>query len=122
MSKLTLSIDTLRSDQALKLAIESYQPRGFFDYSATRGGTAEFQLAALVVILELYKNEAPYKNTNRKFKPPRLPTTAIRADRGMSMAAQGMQQYRTPMRRQKVVSKLPLFQFKTLAIALQTKE
>ena len=92
MSKLTLSIDTLRSDQALKLAIESYQPRGFFDYSATRGGTAEFQLAALVVILELYKNEAPYKTTNRKFKPPRLPTASIRADRGMSMAAQGMQQ------------------------------
>ena len=87
MSKLTLSLDTLRSDQALKLAIESYQPRGFFDFSATRGGTAEFQLAALVVILELYKNEAPYNNANRQYKPPRGP--AARVDRGMSMATQG---------------------------------
>merc|ERR1719210_1934513 len=88
MTKLTQKLDMLRSDGSLKTAIESYQPRGFFDFSATRGGTAEFQLAALIVILELYKNEAPYKNTNRKFKPPRLPTAAIRADRGMSMAAQ----------------------------------
>ena len=65
MTKLTQKLDMLRSDGSLKTAIESYQPRGFFDFSATRGGTAEFQLAALIVILELYKHEAPYNNTNR---------------------------------------------------------
>ena len=68
-----------------QVAIESYQPKGFFDFSATRGGTAEFQLAALIVILELYKNEAPY---NRQYiKPPRMPPTCptIRTDRGLSV-------------------------------------
>ena len=88
MSQLTLGLERLKRDQILKLAIESYSPRGFFDHSATHGGSAEFHLAALVLLLEFYKKAAGHSKPVAK--PPVSNLQPVRPfsrlDRGQSMA------------------------------------
>ena len=74
MSRITLDVERLKRDSTLKSAIEMY---GIGPYS--RGG-ADFQLAALILVLEYYKTYSPSRsskvcsNVTDAKKPP-LPIT-----------------------------------------------
>ena len=84
MSRLTMMLDSLRTDHNLKNAICTYQPTGFFDPISCRGGTPEFQLAALILLLENLKT-APIRTQHPlEVATPPLPSQS-RLCRGQSV-------------------------------------